>query len=99
MNIPDAGLYYCRVTHPRFGITFLRSSEDTVIVDGVTNLSKLTDSLALVALYNSTDGANWTNSWNLADSSINTWYGVSLNEDRVASLRLSSNELKWLYSQ
>ena len=95
VNIPDAGLYYCRVTHPRFGITFLRSSEDTVVVDGVTNLSKLTDSLALVALYNSTDGANWTNSWNLADSSINTWYGVTLNddEDRVATLGLSSNNL------
>ena len=32
VNIPDAGLYYCRVTHPRFGITFLRSSEDTIII-------------------------------------------------------------------
>ena len=92
VNIPDAGLYYCRVTHPRFSITFLRSSEDTVVVDGVTNLSKLTDSLALVALYNSTDGDNWTNSWDLTQP-INTWRGITVANDRVTRINLNSNIL------
>ena len=43
--------------------------------------NRASDSLALVALYNSMDGDNWANSWNLADSSINTWFGVTLNND------------------
>jgi len=37
------------------------------------------DSLSLVALYNSTNGANWTNTWNL-NSPLDSWFGVKLNE-------------------
>jgi len=37
------------------------------------------DSLALVALYNSTNGANWTNTWDL-NLPMDNWYGVVLNE-------------------
>ena len=44
------------------------------------NMCRQNDSLSLVALYNSTDGANWTNTWDL-NSSIDTWYGVRLNGD------------------
>ncbi len=51
------------------------------------------DSLALVALYNSTNGANWTNTWNLAQP-IDTWYGVSVNaEGCVLRLTLDENNL------
>ncbi len=51
------------------------------------------DSLALVELYISTDGDNWTDSWNLAQP-INTWTGVALNEyGCVAQLNLNNNEL------
>jgi len=39
---------------------------------------RLSDSLALISLYNSTDGANWTYTWNL-NQPIDNWYGVSLN--------------------
>ncbi|WP_027002467.1 LamG-like jellyroll fold domain-containing protein [Hugenholtzia roseola] len=35
------------------------------------------DSLALVAIYQATGGANWTNSWNLNDP-VYTWQGVTL---------------------
>ncbi len=41
---------------------------------------RLTDSLALVAFYNSTNGPGWTNSWNLSQP-MDTWYGVALNSD------------------
>jgi len=52
-----------------------------------------TDSLALVALYNTTDGANWTNTWNLSQP-VNSWQGVLLNDDgRVSELNLNSNGL------
>lgn len=50
-------------------------------VENVINPScSVSDSLALVALYNSTDGANWTNTWDLAQP-MDTWYGVALSEN------------------
>ncbi len=47
---------------------------------GGCNTCRYNDSLALVALYNSANGTNWTNPWNL-NQPIDTWYGVTLNED------------------
>ncbi len=49
------------------------------------------DSLALVDLYNSTDGAHWTNRWDL-EAPVYTWHGVRLDtEGRVVRLGLKSN--------
>jgi len=51
------------------------------------------DSLALVALYNATNGVNWTISWDL-NQTLDSWYGIGINEyGRVISLDLSYNEL------
>ena len=52
----------------------------------------------LIALYNSMDGANWTNSTNwLSDRHVEEWYGVNTDEDsRVTSLNLGGNRLKGL---
>jgi len=48
----------------------------------------------LVALYNATDGANWTNNTNwLSDRPIDEWYGVSCVSGRVNSLDLNNNNL------
>lgn len=38
------------------------------------------DSLALVALYNATDGPNWTNRWNLNEP-MDSWWGITLDEN------------------
>ena len=54
------------------------------------------DRPALVALYNATDGANWTNndSW-LTNAPIGQWHGVTTDsEGRVTELNLTSNQLK-----
>jgi len=52
------------------------------------------DSLALVGLFNTTDGENWTNKTNWLQSSLNTWFGVTLNaEGCVTKLDLSNNQL------
>jgi len=48
---------------------------------------------ALVALYNSTGGAYWTNRTNWLNDTPCTWYGVTCAEGRVISLVLSSNNL------
>ena len=51
------------------------------------------DSLALVSLYNATDGANWTNPWILTNP-ISTWEGVETNTDGcVIELNLFNRNL------
>jgi len=51
------------------------------------------DSLALVTLYNATDGANWTNTWDLTQP-MDDWYGVTLDENgRVNELLIPNNQL------
>ena len=51
------------------------------------------DSLALVALYNSTDGPNWTHNDNWLSGPVSTWYGVTVSGDRVTGLDLTDNNL------
>lgn len=50
------------------------------------------DSLALVSLYNTTGGLNWTNKWDLS-TPLSTWYGVHLNADGcIETLDLDGND-------
>ena len=53
------------------------------------------DQDVLVALYNTTDGVNWSDNSNwLSDRPMRDWYGVSINpEGRVSGLKLSYNDL------
>ena len=50
---------------------------------------------ALVALYNSTDGANWTDNtgWLGEADTECSWYGVTCSDGNPVSLRLQSNSL------
>lgn len=51
------------------------------------------DRTALIALYNATDGPNWTNKWNLNEPIAN-WHGIALNDDGcVRMINLGSNKL------
>ncbi len=52
------------------------------------------DSLFLVALYDSTDGPNWSdnNNW-LTEQSLSTWYGIGVINGRVATIELGNNNL------
>ncbi len=53
-----------------------------------------TDSLALVALYNSTGGPNWFRNWDLTQP-VGTWHGITIDavRRRVNQVDLSSNNL------
>ena len=52
------------------------------------------DRAVLVALYNSTDGANWKNKDNwLSDRPIDEWFGVATINNRVTQLFLRDNGL------
>ena len=41
------------------------------------------DSLALVALYNSTDGPNWTKQENWLNGQVGTWQGITVKDSFV----------------
>lgn len=55
--------------------------------------SRTTDSLALVTLYNSTNGPGWTNSANWLTGSIDTWNGVTVVGNRVTEIDLAGYSL------
>ena len=62
---------------------------------GTPSLIVSSDRDALVALYNATDGPNWTNNTNwLSDRPLGEWYGVTTDAGgRVTEIDLSENGL------
>jgi Leucine-rich repeat (LRR) protein len=94
LQMYDAGSYTCAVTNTVVtGLTINSRPINIKVVD--PSLLRQQDSLALVALYNSTGGANWTYKTNwLSTQPISTWYGVTLTNNRVTNLSLPSNNLK-----
>ena len=66
-------------------------------IDSVLGLEacNIVDREALIALYNSSEGTNWTNSSNwLSSEPLGDWYGVTTDfEGKVAQLVLADNNL------
>ena len=54
-----------------------------------------TDKAALIALFNSTNGAEWRNKegW-LTDAPVGEWYGVTVEGERVVRIDLIGNNLR-----
>ena len=71
-----------------FGFTILFCTNQTTSAQVVEQ-----DSLALVALYDSTDGANWTNNENWLTGIVSTWFGITVLGDRVSKVELENNNL------
>ncbi len=71
---------------------FHQSNAVTVEVPLPATLTTASDRAALVALYNATDGPNWTYNTNwLSDRPIGEWYGVGTDNDgRVVRLGLGA---------
>ena len=88
----DSGAYLCRITNTVVtDLTLYSRPYNVYITSGLTHFQK--DSLALVALYDSTDGNNWTNNENWKTGPLNTWYGVLILNDRVSRISLQNNNL------
>ncbi|HNP19116.1 MAG TPA: carboxypeptidase regulatory-like domain-containing protein [Fulvivirga sp.] len=66
------------------------NSQVFFLLDGSTLES---DSLALVELYQRTDGANWNNNTNWLVGNVSTWNGITVNGGRVTEIYLSGNNL------
>jgi hypothetical protein len=80
------------ITEGGNGVTFKGFLKDLKIFSKF-NLDLRQDSLALVELYNSTDGANWTNNENWLTGPVSTWYGITVTNDRVTKVKLSNNNM------
>ena len=53
------------------------------------------DSVALVAIYQATQGSEWVDNTNWASTSkVGTWYGVKAENGRVVELKLNANNLR-----
>jgi hypothetical protein len=72
------------------------NTRDTItctFCDKVTDVSK-TECEALMALYNSTNGANWKNDENWTTSTkVEDWYGVWVWDGHVKTILLDDNNL------
>lgn len=90
-NFSDTRL--CVPDDPAF-VSWLQSVAD-VTGSGVDCGALGGDRDALVALYNATDGPNWTNATNwLTGAPLSDWYGVTTDaSDRVVQLDLEDNNL------
>ena len=90
INNNDAGVYTCEITSEIVTDLTLTTYDKTLTV---TNYNMESDSLALVELYNSTDGANWTNNTNWLTGPVVDWFGITLAGNRVTNISLASNSL------
>ena len=75
--------------------TALAATSTPTSTPTVTPTAATTDRGALIALYEATDGANWTHNDNwLTDKPLSTWYGVTADRiGRVKALSLDNNNL------
>jgi len=48
---------------------------------------------ALLDLYNSTNGKDWNNTWNVSESAEN-WQGITISNNAVTEINLSMNNLE-----
>lgn len=76
-----------------FGVFLQRLIISAILTFLVTLYPKTTltqvleqDSLALVVFYNSTGGPDWTNNYGWLTGPVSTWYGVTVEGDRVIEL-------------
>lgn len=85
----DEGFYQLRVSNFIVPGLTLHTENVYLIVSGLRR-----DSLALVAMYDSTNGDGWTNKSGWKTSPIQTWHGVNVANDRVAEVILANNNLE-----
>ncbi|WOK06089.1 FG-GAP-like repeat-containing protein [Imperialibacter roseus] len=84
----DEGTYFARVANASVPDLVLDTDEYVLKIS-----SRKRDSLALVAIYEGTDGPNWINKTNWLEGELSTWAGVTLKNGRVSQLNLPNNRM------
>ncbi len=83
--------YYVRAIS-NSGDTSAYSIQDSIKLPVSSYLEQ--DSLAMVALYENTNGENWTTSQNWTSGKLNTWEGLNMIKDSLKSINLPANQLE-----
>ncbi len=98
-NTRDIGVYYWNFPFELSNNCLVRISDvdndpvDVSDAEFIITGNLETDSLALAALYDATDGDNWTNNANWKTGPVSSWYGVSISRNRVTGIDLMGNNL------
>jgi len=90
----EAGTYYCEITNYDFPDLVLSSDTENVYSVPLTNGVTTKDYDALIALYDATNGDNWTQNtdWKTTEP-VDSWYGISVSGAHITGIDLSSNQL------
>ncbi len=90
--INDSGEYQLLITNSLFPSVTLES--EPIMLTVVENIIEV-DSFALVSLYNSTGGSDWTDDTNWTTGNVIDWFGVTLDAEsnRVIAINLPENNL------
>jgi len=83
-------LFYVKTYMRRYYFTILCLA---CLIFPLTGQVLIQDSVALVALYQSTSGPQWTNKDNWLNGPVSGWYGVTTQGNRVVQLNLWNNGL------
>lgn len=97
VQLSDAGTYWVSVISD-FGFDDLELLSNPIHLVVEEHCLK-NDSLVLVALYNATDGPNWSNNKNWLSGLVKNWYGINgLTPDgcNVTEIQLENNNLNGL---
>lgn len=74
-------------------VSYAKRLKGTFTVASGSAADNATDSLALVALYQATEGEGWTTATNWLSSTIDTWYGVTVTGQEITDIALPGNGL------
>lgn len=88
-SLANRGTYMCHITNLIAPDLILYSKPVSVNVVSVSSA----DSLALVALYNSTNGPGWAEKNNWLTGPVNTWEGITVENSRVTRINKVNNNL------
>ncbi len=68
-------------------------SATTPVFEGSCLCVPATERNALIALYNATDGANWTDNTGWLSPDESTWYGITVTSCHITDIQLDGNNL------
>jgi len=95
-NISDAdtGYYVLEVSNTLITDLILSSNEIHIRYQSFENGVSTEEYNALLAIYNATDGDNWTTNtnWN-SEEPVGNWFGVTVEDNHVSTLLLNYNNL------
>jgi Leucine-rich repeat (LRR) protein len=91
LTMENDGRYICEITNTVATLVKLYTFPVRIRMEYTP---RQLDSLALVDMYKDMGGSKWhTNTNWLTDADINTWHGITMNDDRVTDIQLSNQNL------